>query len=343
MHRVRLGRAGFTLVELLVVIAIIGVLIALLLPAVQQAREAARRMSCSNNLKQMGLAMHNYHDTYLALPPRQGGPDWATAVNSPPLRHSAFVNLLPFIEQGARYDQIYTAKNQVWSSSANSGYVGEIDGFKCPSDGLNAPVSTDRPALYAPLNYALNAGDNYRWGGSPGPNDPETGIRGLFGYGIYTRFRDITDGLSNTMAMSETIIAPSSNQLGRAAGSSTNNALACRAYLVGNEYPTATLHAQDRCHGNRWQDGRPGYCAVTTVLPPNSATCSSQGGGGLYTASSRHPGGAMSVFADGSVRFIPETIDTGNLSATPVASGQSPFGVWGALGSKDGGETNANL
>ncbi|WP_144974217.1 DUF1559 family PulG-like putative transporter [Bremerella volcania] len=160
---------------------------------------------------------------------------------------------------------------------------------------------------------------------------------------LYTRFRDITDGLSNTMAMSEIIVAPASDQLGRAVGASTNNPLACRAYLTGNNYTSGTLIAQYRCHGQRWQDGRPGYCGITTVLPPNSATCSSQAGAGVYSASSRHPGGVLSMFADGSVRFVPETIDTGNLSTAPVTSGISPFGVWGAIGSKAGGETNASL
>ncbi len=343
MFRARRGRSGFTLVELLVVIAIIGVLIALLLPAVQQAREAARRMSCSNNLKQLGIAMHNYHDTFQALPPRQGGADWTTVTAAPATRHSAFVNLLPFIEASARYDQIEASKQIAWSGSATSGYVGEIDAFICPSDGLYSPAGTDRSAAYSPLNYGLCMGDNFSFGSSSTAVDPETNVRGIFGYLIYTRFRDITDGLSNTMAMSEIIVAPAGNQLGRAVGASTNNPLACRAYLTGNNYTSGTLIAQYRCHGQRWQDGRPGYCAITTVLPPNSATCSSQGGGGLYTASSRHPGGVLSMFADGSVRFVPETIDTGDLSVSPTTSAGSPFGVWGAIGSKSGGEANASL
>lgn len=342
MFRARRGRLGFTLVELLVVIAIIGVLIALLLPAVQQAREAARRMSCSNNLKQLGIAMHNYHDTFLSLPPRQGGAGWTTNTATSAPRHSTFVYLLPFIEANARYDQIFASRQIAWSGNANSGYVGEIEAFICPSDGLFSPAGEDRGAEYSPLNYGLCMGDNFSFG-SGTVTDPESNVRGIFGHLNYTRFRDITDGLSNTMAISEIIVAPSESRLGRATGSSTNNPLACRAHLTGNEYPTATLHAQYRCHGQRWQDGRPGYCAITTVLPPNSATCSSQANAGIYSASSKHPGGVLSLFADGSVRFVPETIDTGNLATAPVTSGISPFGVWGAIGSKSGGETNASL
>ena len=331
------SHTGFTLVELLVVIAIIGVLIALLLPAVQQAREAARRMSCSNNLKQLGLALHNYHDTSNALPARQGGPAWS-GDNSHP-RFSAFVGLLPFIEQSSRYEKIMTDRYHAWHSNASSGFVGEIDAFICPSDGLFSPTGADRSAPYSPLNYGLCVGDSYNFPFNA--TQPDQNLRGLFGYLTYFKFRDIKDGLSNTIALSEIIVAPPGDQLGRAVGTSTNNPLACRAHLVGNTYTTGSLHAQYRCHGQRWQDGRPGYCAITTILPPNSATCSSQGSSGIYSASSRHPGGALAALADGSVRFIPETIDTGNLSAGAVSTGRSNYGVWGAMGSKDGGESES--
>ena len=331
------SRNGFTLVELLVVIAIIGVLIALLLPAVQQAREAARRMSCSNNLKQLGLALHNYHDTSNALPARQGGPVWSGNNDHP--RFSAFVGLLPFIEQSARYDKIMADKIYVWHNSASSGYVGEIDAFICPSDGLFSPTGEDRNALYSPLNYGLCVGDSYNLPFNPAQPDPT--LRGLFGYLTYFKFRDIKDGLSNTIAISEIVVAPAEDQLGRAVGTSTTNPLACRAHLVSNAYTTGSLIAQYRCHGQRWQDGRPGYCAITTILPPNSATCSSQNNSGIYSASSRHPGGVLAALADGSVRFVPETIDTGNLSAGSVSSGRSNYGVWGAMGSKDGGESES--
>ncbi|PQO46198.1 DUF1559 domain-containing protein [Blastopirellula marina] len=335
----RAKSSGFTLVELLVVIAIIGVLVALLLPAVQQAREAARRMSCSNNMKQLGLALHNYHDTFQAMPPRQGGTNWSGGSATGTPRWSAFVNLLPFIEMDNRLDQINQGGFHAWHDNANSGYVGEIPAYICPSDGLFSPIGPDRRNRYSPLNYGLVMGDHYSI--NHDGSRPDQNIRGIFGYLTYTRFRDITDGLSNTMAMSEIIVAPGGEQLGRAVGNSTTNPLACRSYLVGNNYTSGSLIAQYRCHGQRWQDGRPGYCAITTILPPNSATCSSQASNGIYSASSRHPGGVMSLFADGSVRFVPETVDTGNLSLAPVSSGQSPFGVWGAIGSKSGGETQS--
>ena len=324
---------GFTLIELLVVIAIIAVLIALLLPAVQQAREAARRSQCKNNLKQLGLALHNYHGTYSVLPARQGGPAWSGGHTDIP-RFSAFVGLLPYIEQGPRYEQIMSRGRHVWHGDPNSGYVGQIPVLICPSDGLFSATGPDRNAQYSPLNYGLGVGDNYSLSTS-GTADPN--MRGLFGFGIHIKFADITDGLSNTMAMSEIIVAPSSSQLGRAVANDTTNPLACRARLVNDTY-TGSIIAQFRCHGQRWQDGRPGYCAIANILPPNNATCSSQAGGGIYTAASRHTGGVNVLLADGSVRFLSENIDTGDLSLAPPASGASLYGVWGGIGTRNGGD-----
>ena len=330
-------RRGFTLVELLVVIAIIGILIALLLPAVQAAREAARRSQCSNNLKQLGLSLHNYHDTFKTQPPRQGGPLWSGAGSYP--RHSAFVTLLPFMEQDARYDQIMSGQFHAWHNNANSGYVGEIPPFMCPSDGLLTQTIADRNALYSPLNYGLCMGDHYDINFDS--TRPDQNIRGLFGYLTYTRFADVRDGLSNTIAMAEIVIAPESSMLGRAVSNDTNSPLNCRARLVNNQYISGSVIAQGRCHGQRWQDGRPGYCAVTTILPPNSATCSSQASDGIYSSGSYHPGGAQVLMDDGSVHFVSETIETGDLSLAPASSGPSNYGVWGALGSKQGGESDS--
>jgi prepilin-type N-terminal cleavage/methylation domain-containing protein len=330
----RITRAGFTLVELLVVIAIIGILVALLLPAIQAAREAARRAQCSNNFKQLGIALHNYHDTYNALPARQGGPVWS-GVDTP--RWSAFVSLLPFLEQDARFNQITNGGLHAWHGSMTSGYVEPIGALICPSDGLRSPAGTDRAAPYSPLNYGLNMGDNFNINFDR--NRPDQNIRGIFGYLVYTRFSAITDGLSNTLAMAEFLVAPGGNRLGMAVATSTNSPLNCQAHLSGKLYATGTLIHENRCHGQRWQDGRPGYCAITTILPPNSATCSSQTSTGIYSASSHHPGGVMGLMSDGSTQFISDTIDTGNLSLPPATSGPSPYGVWGALGTKQGGET----
>ncbi|QDS90204.1 hypothetical protein EC9_44110 [Rosistilla ulvae] len=333
-------RRGFTLVELLVVIAIIGILVGLLLPAVQQAREAARRMQCTNHLKQFGLALHNYHDTFNALPYRQGGPDQSTvAAANPPRRFSGFVSLLPFIEQENLYEAALTNTQYVW----NTGFApwqakSQVAEFLCPSDSLVG-------SPYAEINYSLSMGDSVGSDYSiSGTNLNSLGVRGIFGMETHTRFRDVTDGLSNTVAMSEFLKPTTTNRIGAAVSNDSTNPINCKARLVNGVYTaSSSLITPDRCLGYRWADGRPGYCALTTILPPNSATCSSQASGGLYTASSRHPGGVNAVYVDGSVHFVAETIDTGNLAAAvpSVSSGaSSPFGVWGSLGSKSGGETH---
>ncbi|HVJ66558.1 MAG TPA: DUF1559 domain-containing protein [Caulifigura sp.] len=329
-------RRGFTLIELLVVIAIIAILIALLLPAVQQAREAARRTQCKNNLKQMGLALHNYHDVYNFLPSRQGGPTWSAQNNILPVRFSPFVGMLPYIDQANRYNQIYANQVYCWSGAANSGYIGLIPPFVCASDGLFSGTGADRNATYSPLNYGTCMGDNYNL--NLDVNTTDQNIRGLFGYNLYYRFRDIADGLSNTMALSEIVVGPEDGRLGRAVGNNTTNPLACRATLVNGVYTSGTLIAQFRCHGQRWQDGRPQYCGINNILPPNSATCSSQNSSGIYSSSSRHTGGVQALLGDGAVRFISQNIDTGNLSLAPATTGPSVYGVWGGLGTRDSGE-----
>jgi hypothetical protein len=245
--------------------------------------------------------------------------------------------LLPYMEQGNRFNQIMAGQFHAWHGNANSGYVGNIPYLMCPSDGLLSPTGPDRNNVYSPCNYGTCMSDNPNLNFNA--NQPDQNIRGLFGYLHYVKFGAISDGLSNTMAFAEIIVAPADASLGRAVSNDITNPLNCRARLVNNRYVSGAVLAQFRCHGQRWQDGRPQYCGITNILPPNSATCSSQAGTGIYSASSRHTGGVQCVLADGSVHFISQNIDTGNLSLPPAASGMSPYGVWGALGTKNGGET----
>lgn len=343
----RRPQSGFTLVELLVVIAIIGVLVGLLLPAVQAAREAARRMQCSNNLKQLGLALHNYHDTHNGLPAGEyhaGGGQGAR-------RHSGFVGLLPFIEQQPLHDQIAANNfmNVPWDGNFQP-FRTNVPGFNCPSDTSNEQVG----GAIGKTNYMFCRGDSSwdhnEWAGNGG-----RGLRGMFTgqsgqYRGTKKFSDVPDGLSNTIMMSErTKAVPGTQVLDggvvRNLGSNfrNSNPLECYAQVVGGEYATTDL---GRWAGHRWPDGAPAFTGCTTVLGPNTAACT-QGGwdgeDGIYEPMSRHSGGVHCVLGDGAVRFISESIDTGNRSAPPPDRpggefGRSPYGVWGSLGSIKGGD-----
>ena len=342
-------RAGFTLIELLVVIAIIAVLIALLLPAVQQAREAARRTQCKNNLKQLGLALHNYHDTYGVFPFRQIGGAMPKAGNS---RWSGLVSILPQLEQGPLFEQFQSASSpsdtvntvlNPWSAPTGGwqGYVNgqapfqqKIAGFLCPSTPEKLGSGNA-----APGNYVFCVGDDW--------NFNQTNPRGLFGVGSRNSMGSITDGTSNTIVMGEIITPSGSRTEGRGAinvmpSATTGTPLDCLATWDSgrDEFAAgATLRGEDR--GTRWADGGSFFAAFNTVLPPNAGPACMVGdtdsGNGILPAGSHHSGGAQFLLGDGSVRFISENINTGNLGLTPTG-GQSVYGVWGALGSKSGGE-----
>jgi len=353
-------RRAFTLVELLVVIAIIGILIALLLPAVQAAREAARRSQCANNLKQMGLALHNYHDSYKTFPSLGQGTDCGSGCtrekDSTYGHMSGVVVLLPFMEQGALYDQ-YTSPQaspayQAWGPVPWYGWNfqphhAQVGTLLCPSDSAGKIQSLGQPYWWqGDSNYNLCLGDEISVG-SRGERLP----RGLFGADSFVAIRDIKDGTSNTIAVSEHVV----NQKGRVPnihggyvrdvgeGSLRGNPASCLAYKgAANEIVGAPTVGQLR--GVIWAWGAVCCSGFNTVLPPNSIGCKAGGNewgtDAVMPPDSFHPGGVNSIFGDGSQHFISETIDTGVLTLGEVRNGPSPYGVWGALGSKDGGETN---
>ena len=342
---------GFTLVELLVVIAIIGILIALLLPAVQAAREAARRAQCTNKLKQLGLALHNYHDNNKVFVYRMGGTDPAPGNR---LRRSGFISLLPYLEQGAMYDRIM-AGDASQPPQGPAGWSGwgpwnvSPTGLHCPSDsGINA-TGTDNNS------YAFCAGDQIT------SIRTDRSARGIFSYRDCTAIADIKDGTSNTAMMSERLSHAGTNGRYRAQAPATCGAREvkhtmgvahagagfrtapqlCYGFTDGQFIVSGTpVHAY---FGQNWHDGEIEIVGFNTVLPPNAPACSEGGNWGdanhmVIPPSSDHPGGANVCLADGSVRFISETIATGDLTRAPVDTGPSPFGPWGAMGSKAGGE-----
>jgi prepilin-type N-terminal cleavage/methylation domain-containing protein/prepilin-type processing-associated H-X9-DG protein len=340
-------RRGFTLIELLVVIAIIAVLIALLLPAVQSAREAARRSQCTNNLKQIGLAMHNYH-TALGTFPLGGtyAPGYGAKDNSG-LGYgwgswSAQALMLGYLEQ----IPLYNAANFSWAVGMGIAFpinstvsLGILNVFICPSDGLNP----QRPAGASlscyqwggvSNNYLASLGTTTNYGGK---GSDTTGLftQGGRVYGL----QNVTDGSSNTIAFGESLVGDGTIETvryrdgpvlttksvpGGLADTNTNVAGVLQdlqACGVGLMAQTRTGPGSQNQKGFRWSEDDGGFGMFNTVIPPNSPTypfawcalgrksTSSNASDGQYQgSSSNHPGGCNFLFGDGSVHFLKSSI-----------------------------------
>ena len=353
---------------MLVVIAIIGVLIALLLPAVQAAREAARRMSCTNNMKQIALALHTYHDIYNSLPAGSAGytPNW----NSPGAYWGWLAAITPFLEQNSVYESLahYAKTNHVrdfndatviTNPDALNAFRRNINTFLCPSDGNGLQKNPDDSAH---TNYRACTGDL----GISYNNQDASETRGMFATGVWFGLEIISDGTSNTIMLGERVInlhALPRNVDSRIAGpldSWESSGSWLPKHMVANFRPEecmATRDPSDRnvylssfnilynCMG--WWQGLQGHTVFSTNMPPNGPSCatsaSTDANPMAVTVTSKHPGGGNCALADGSVRFFPETIDYGNAASRCKLNGASDFGVWGALGTRDGGESTLSL
>lgn len=400
-------RRGFTLVELLVVIAIIGILVGLLLPAVQAAREAARRMSCSNNFRQIGIGLHNYHAAFKQLPMQNGGTadKGATAhglpsYNSNHLHLSFLVGILPFIEQQGLWDEISNKmaidyNGGVWDPpfpamgpapfhSIYRPWATQVPMLRCPSDPFQPSAVRPKATNYAgctgdAILYQDNGGIDDQGNVSSrsgwGEEDQQRWARGVFNSRHFTKFRDIKDGLSNTIACGEITVGNRENEVintplvgGSEVWSNPPNHW--EQYLdperpaywdmdrltQGSSNPLEVMNDTDKLVGSRWADGRPQFTCITTIRPPNSyCVAEFLQGPAMVSASSRHQGGAHIMMADGAVVFITNSIDSGDQNhvapgqpnpsgprpadANYMAGRKSPYGVWGALGTKNSKET----
>jgi len=335
---------GFTLIELLVVIAIIGVLIALLLPAVQQAREAARRTSCTNNMKQLGLAIHNYIDVSSSLPwgMRAGllSAGWCTGCLG--TQEGMFPHLTPYLERSDVYDatnwqlNMYFKENFTVSGS-------RIASLVCPSDTANDPRMMPDGYGWDPgtfmmayTSYAGSGGTNMEpawytsgWTFASGPYAGQlrfTVCDGVFYPHSKTKIKDVVDGTSKTFAFGEhahSLIRPVSAQM----------------------------------DWNWWTSGNWGDCMFSTRYPQNpqrrtlAANQSDPVGGVLgiiYAASSMHPGGVNYTMMDGSVRFISDSVDSWELSSSEISSqyttgvSPQPVHIYQALSTRAKGDATGD-
>ncbi len=341
MNRQERRRSGFTLVELLVVIAIIGILVAMLLPAVQAAREAARRMSCGNNVKQLSLALHNYHASFNTLPPES---IWADGVAGSwrPRNYSWIALTLPYIEQSPLHDQINFSL-PLWAQTTSSGQTirsVKISAVLCPSD---ASLGEEASAYHdmSITNYA--GAEGFDWWNRR--NNP---LGGVFTFQSSIRFSDILDGTSNTIAIGEVTGVGFKGGPHQTGGTGVPRRGAAEAVfrpaLVSPPYSDSQGTSNTTTQGYPSPDGannpQPSWSwwkAAPHAYKPTYLSCwginSDWPGPGSW-----HPGGAQFGMVDGSVRFIPETIEVRRWNGNTLDTG-----VWSHLNTFKGEEPAPNI
>jgi prepilin-type N-terminal cleavage/methylation domain-containing protein/prepilin-type processing-associated H-X9-DG protein len=327
--------AAFTLVELLVVIAIIGILISLLLPAVQAAREASRQLSCKNNLKQLGLGLHQYENSYKQFPGLGLQPQTSFSIQA---------RILPFLEQQSLHSLI-DFKEPLMIGKGGSVCINPIQAtaaqtviklFLCPSETQNREFSN---FINFPTENCNSAGTSYAIcsGSGTGTNyDLRFPSDGLFWKDSSVRFEEIKDGTSHTLMMSESLLGSDIDTCGQKPENPKRQmASMCNQFSLNQNSPglngltdpdladiiqSATLWRG--CRGSTWIWGREQVNTFSAYMPPNTSVPDMAAKGtGFFAAKSNHPGGVNCLFADGSVHFIENTIDLQTWRALSTRTG----------------------
>lgn len=324
-----MNKRGFTLIELLVVIAIIAILVALLLPAVQQAREAARRSQCKSNLKQIGIALHNYHDLYGRLPISfavDGTPSGTTQLSDTGTNGGEWsiqARLMPLLDQANLFMQVDL--DLAYTDPVNAAApIMRMPAFLCPSEVKDRTrVDSSGNPIHYPLNYGFNGGSWDFWNNATRQNG-----NGVFGPNMSLRLMDITDGTSNTLAFSE--VKAFNPYLRDGSGGTATPPGPNGISGLGGSFKTDSGHTE-------WVDGRIHQTGFTTVFTPNTVvphvnsgttydvdytSCREEKDSGsctgrtyaAITSRSHHVGMVHSLLADGSVRVISDTIDANTWS-----------------------------
>ncbi len=327
-------RSGFSLVELLVVIAIVGILIALLLPAVQMVRETARRASCGNNIRQIGIATLNFEGSFGKLPASWRSDSWPNSIGSD--GWSAQAQILPFIEQGNMYAKVNFDQDYGSATIATGGTMRKLQSFRissylCPSEPYDHGRTKNGQPYHYPLNYGSNLGTWFVYD----PISQETG-NGTFRVHRETRLSSISDGQSNTLLWAEVKAYTPYLRDSKLTGNLDLPTNTEQVGLLGGEFKTNTGHTE-------WIDGRVHQTGFTSTFTPNTRVTSTIDGKlfdhdwtnqregksqsvatyAVITSRSWHPGGVNTSRADGSVHFESDSID---------------LDVWQSLSSRNGGE-----